>query len=241
MNEYFFIDGMIKYKPTDTEQGENNILELVMYAFLYRKNIINHVEKWIKYDNENENSNSHDNMTACLCHAAWSERWDLVEQIDKNGKYKHPRDLIFKLYLKKKWASYPLLPLLIPIFIFMAFKKYKIRPKFNERLKNFMFFGSYRGTRWERNNEIQIYENIFGKKYEIQHIYKTDTERLFWLRLNLPRRFKFIHFCHKIIKPLLEKKYQRPWIQVANDLYYEDVNHPNRHAEIYKRLPIRLK
>jgi len=56
--------------------------------------------------------------------------------------------------------------------------------------------------------------------------YKTDTEILYWIRLQLPKRFFVIHATRPFILPLMWWKYGRDWFNKMMEIYYVE-GHPN--------------
>ena len=59
-------------------------------------------------------------------------------------------------------------------------------------------------------------------------IFKTDTEILFWLRTNLPKRFWFIHKIKLLIVFFMKRKFGSDWVANMMNIYYKHPGHPNR-------------
>jgi len=203
-------DGLMRLEPMPSPVPENAILFTVTYWLLHNfdirkcftyedflgrkiraKRVLESLERdGVLYEapvNKKEPT-SHDNMTAIITMMVILNM--PINHLKIFHRYYHPRDFIYMGYLQRRWWAYPLLPLLLIIFLHMALTKYK-----------------------KRN----------GKK-----IFKTDTEILFWIRINLPERFRFIHWTKRLIVPLLKRKYDEEWVQAMMDIYYKNPNHPNR-------------
>lgn len=144
---------------------------------------------------------SHDNITPIVVSLALHNEHGLLKEINPFD-WPHPRDFIFIGYVQKRWWAYPLLPILLGIFIYMALNKYKYRP-----------------TPWK------WVKDGFPKRSKI---FKTDGELLYWIRLQLPKEYRFIHWTKYIIEPILRRKYKsKDWARAAREIYYPD-GHPCR-------------
>jgi hypothetical protein len=66
------------------------------------------------------------------------------------------------------------------------------------------------------------------KKRNGKKILKTDTEILYWVRLQLPKKYWFMHFTAKTIVPLLQRRFGKDYAQGMFDIYYRNAEHPNR-------------
>lgn len=144
---------------------------------------------------------SHDNITAIA--TAYAIMGNHLQLNDISLRYYlHPRDFIYLGMLQRRWWSYPLLPILFGIFLWMAITKYKRRPTL-----------------------INWIKEGFPKRTKLV---KTDTELLYWIRLHLPKEYRFIHVTKKLIEPLLRRKYgQWDWAKKAREIYYP-AGHPCR-------------
>jgi len=254
---WFLPNGLIKFETSDKEERENSILETVIYAVLYKEGKIGQCIEYLDKYNSVPGSvmRSHDNVTAIACYFKYIGRDDLLRKIKIFPKHIHPRDIIFLSYLKGNILSYPFLILLIPIFYFMALRKWDVAPKLKERLN---FHKDQKGwTLKKRLIHIRYFPkkmelsqkrypawfqwwncvNVFGKKYVIFRHFKRSTERLFMLRV-MNKNLIFMRFCRKLIEPILIKKYKNfgkendipfndDWFYNANYIYYKDKNHLN--------------
>ena len=200
--KWFHDDLLIKLTPEEIESEENSILYTVTWALRYHKWILYQVGRFVMRDGQIFGPRSHDNMTAIITYLAKYDCMNAVKNIRILPNFIHPRDAIYIAYVQGRIWSYPLLPILFLIFLNMAVKEFKYRP-----------------TPW---NWIM---QGFPKRFKIR---KTDTEILYWIRLHLPQRYKFIHWTRGFIVPILRWKYGADWEQGMFDLFYRHPEHPNR-------------
>lgn len=203
-------DGLLHLDPLPSDYPENAIVFTVTNWLLtgdqnmemQKKLIESFIDNGYMFDRPKRNRGgiiaSHDNMTAIItmCFLLGVD----VKNLKIWPQYQHPRDIIYMGLLQEKWwASYAQL-LLLPIFLYMAVRKYKYR---------------HTGKWWKLSSWSRAR--------------KTDTEILFWIRTNLPKQFLFLRLCKWIVTPILQLKYwDKKWIRSAINIYYKNPNHPNK-------------
>ena len=198
---WFYEDGLIKLRFKETSLEENSILFTITNCFLY--NTIKHelVHDSVMSNGQIVGMRSFDNMTAIITYLCkYDYRKYFIIKIWP--QYWHTRDFIYIGYVQNRWWAYPLLPLLYLMFLIMALTTYKVRP-----------------APWD-----WVLQG-FPPRTKIR---KTDTEILYWIRLQLPKRYKFIHWTAKTIVPLLKRKFGKDYLYGMMQLYYRDPEHPNR-------------
>lgn len=202
-NLWFHDSGLIKLNFKDTDPQENSILFTITNAFLYKVDKIYETLQFVLPTGQIGGPRSHDNMTAIITYLYASKDCEPYKQrIKIFPNYLHPRDIIYIGYVQKRWWAYFFLPLLYLIFLETALTKFKWRP-----------------TPWD------WVAQGFPHRTKIR---KTDLEILYWIRLQLPKEYKFIHWTAKTIVPILKKKYGDDYLQGMMELYYRDPEHPNR-------------
>lgn len=200
-SNWFFPNGLIKLTPDEEHPNENTILYTITYLLLYAEENHSLVLDWVDRDGQIKGSRSHDNMTAILVYLA---KHDLGRFMDIKifPDHKHPRDIIFIGYVQRRWWAYPLLPLLYIMFLWTAITEYKKRP-----------------TLWD-----WVLQGFPSRR----KILKTDTEILYWIRRQLPKEYKFMHWTAKTIEPLLRKRFGQDYYQGMASIFYRYPDHPNR-------------
>lgn len=178
---WFFENGLIKLKEDEQHPNENSILYTIVYSFLYKHLKHGEVLNYVLPNGQIAGPRSWDNMTGILTYIAHHDS-NTVTRIKIWPNYLHPRDIIYIGYVQERFWAYPLLPFLFIMLWWSAFTHYKVRPTL---------------WHWALN----------GFKEKRYKILKTDSEQLYWIRLHLPERYKFMHWTAKVIVPMLQKRF----------------------------------
>jgi len=100
--------------------------------------------------------------------------------------------------------------------------------------RDFIYMGYLQGKWWSYPLLpilFIVFLHMALTKYKVRNgvkIFKTDTEILYWIRLQLPSRYRFIHWTSGIIVYFLKRKFGSAWIKTMMETYYQNPNHPNR-------------
>lgn len=201
-SKWFFENGLMKLTPDQKTPNENSILSTITYAFIYNLPFFNTVFNSLLDNGQIAGTRSHDNMTAIITYLVKRGYNDLANKIKILPHYIHPRDIFYIAYVQRRWWAFLGFPFMLLDYIHMGITVYKTRP-----------------TLWD------WFIEGFPPRTKIR---KTDTEILYWIRLQLPREYKFIHWTAKIIVPLFKRKFEEDWFKSMMQLWYRHPYHPNR-------------
>ena len=206
---WFLPSGMLKFEESDTEPRENSPLCHITWLLrnkLFREQDIIDVIHMHNF-NSIRDEVSHDNMTAIYTYLTIALETDKIE-----------------LNALKVWAAET-------IDLLKIWPDYK-HPRdmlyiamLQDRWVWWLLFPV-----WYVALMIIFLWMGFDKYKTRKHgtFYKTDTEILYWIRLQLPKRFFVIHATRPFILPLMWWKYGRNWFQKTMELYYGAPDHPNK-------------
>ena len=214
LDKFFFPDGTIKLHPDDKEHRENTMLWHATYLFhrgIYSPSSIRLMLNFVA-DGNITGSRSHDNMVGVLTYLVCAKHLD-----DKTG------------FLKE----YPWLR----IELIQKIKEFKIKPDYDHP-RDFLYIAMLQNRWWWWAGLplwifafLVIFVYMAVRKYKYRgdsKVFKTDTEILYWIRLQLPKRYFVMHLTRPIIVPLLKLKYGELWVKRMMTEYYKEEQHPNR-------------
>lgn len=214
---YFDKNGIIKLELEGWHPVENTPLYHVTYLLKtnnFSDVAIKQVLSFIEIG-KIKGSRSHDNMTAIITYLVIAKKYTqdaalkiqmklMIKSLTIRPDYDHPRDFLYIAYLQNRfwfwmWFLITLHPYLLTLNPFFIF--------------------------------LYIFIFMAARKYKIRNgnkIFKTDTEILYWIRIQLPWYFFIIHLTRPFTIPLLQLKYGQFWFHSMMVTYYKEPNHPNR-------------
>jgi hypothetical protein len=207
---WFLEDGVIKLHKTDTDRHENSPLWHVTWLLSNKDFSIQQVNRVLSFIDigDIKGTRSHDNMTGILTY--------LVIARDKMKKYGF-KDM-------EEWCD-------------IDIKSLNILPDYTHP-RDFLYIAYLQNRWWFWLFSpfwfvilLIIFIYMAATKYKVRphgKFFKTDTEILYWIRLQLPKRYFIIHMTKPFVIPLLKRKYGEDWFYRMMDIYYEDPEHPNR-------------
>ena len=117
----------------------------------------------------------------------------------------------------------------------------RIKPFSYPHPRDFIWLG-YVQRRWWSYPLLPLLFVVFlwtsVTKYKVRNgvkILKTDTEILYWIRLQIAHEYSAIWWMNKLIEPIMLRRFgvktNREWIEKMMEIYYKNPSHPNRRKQ----------